>query len=135
MSAPFHMVVWLDHQVARLYGLAHDAVQEIVVHNADAGKGHVHHHAGSVGSGHVALDKVFLENISAAIGEAQEILIVGPAAAKTALKSFLDQHKPLQAQRVMGVEAMDHASAAEITAFARRFFSPLDRMLPRKNKE
>jgi hypothetical protein len=35
----------------------------------------------------------------------------------------------------MGVEAMDHASAAEIAAFARRFFTPLDRMLPRKNKE
>jgi hypothetical protein len=128
MNAPFHMVVWIDHQVARLFALTQDAFQETPIHNSDTGHGHVHHHAGTGGAGHVALDRTFLDNISEAIGGAQEILIVGPAGAKTALKSFLDDHKPLQAANVMGVEAMDHASDGQIAAFARHFFERADRM-------
>ncbi len=130
---PLHLVVWLDHRQARLYALTHDAFQETQVHNSDAGEGHIHHHAGSVGAGHVALGRAFLDKISDAIGAAQEILIVGPSGAKTALKTFLDSHKPHQAGNVVAVEPMDHASDGEIVAFARRFFERADRMMPMKS--
>lgn len=129
-GTPLHLVVWLDHQVARLYALTHDAFQETLVHNSDTGQGHIHHHAGSVGAGHVALNRAFLEKISDAIGAAQEILLLGPSGAKTALKTFLDSHKPHQAGNVVAVEPMDHASDGEIVAFARRFFTQADRMMP-----
>jgi hypothetical protein len=132
-GTPRHLVVWLDHRLAQLYALTHDAFQEVFVHNGDTGEGHIHHHAGSVGAGHAALGRVFLENISDAIGTAQEILILGPAGAKTALKTFLDSHKPHQAGNVVAVEPMDHASGGEIVAFARHFFARADRMTPLKS--
>jgi len=125
-----HMVVWVDHQVAKLYGLTRHSVDKIEIHAPDAGRGHIHHHAGTPGPGHHAADKTFLENISAAMGEAQEVLIVGPAEAKHALKSFLEERHPGVAARVMGVEAMDHAGDAEIISAARLFFAKADRMAP-----
>jgi hypothetical protein len=131
-GTPRHLVVWLDHRLAQLYAMTHDAFQEVLVHNSDTGEGHIHHHAGSVGAGHVALGRAFLENISDAIGTAQEILILGPSGAKTALKTFLDSHKPHQAGNVIAVEPMDHASGGEIVAFARHFFARADRMTPLK---
>jgi hypothetical protein len=132
-GTPLHLVVWLDHQVARLYALTHDAFRETRVHNQDTGEGHIHHHAGSVGAGHVDLGRAFLEKISDTIGAAQEILILGPSGAKTALKTFLDSHKPHQAERIVAVKPMDHASGGEIVDFARRFFARADRMLPPKS--
>jgi hypothetical protein len=128
-----HLVVWLDHRLARLYALAHDAVRETQIHNSDSDEGHIHHHAGSVGAGHVALGRPFLEKISDAIDGAQEILIVGPSGAKTALKTFLDSHKPSQAGNVVAVEPMDHASDGEIVAFGRHFFARADCMMPLKS--
>jgi hypothetical protein len=130
MTAPYHMAVWIDHQVARLFALTHDAFQETLIHDNDTGHGHVHHHAGTAGPGHVPLSRTFLEKISEAIGTAREILIAGPAEAKTELKAFLDEHKPHQAANVVGVEAMDHASDGQIVAFARHFFRGADRMRP-----
>jgi len=129
-GTPRHLVIWLDHRLARLYALTHDAIQETLVHNSDTGEGHIHHHAGSVGAGHVALARAYLEKISDAIGAVPEILIVGPSGAKTALKSFLDSHKPRQAGNVVAVEPMDHASDGEIVAYARRLFARSDRMMP-----
>lgn len=131
-GTPRHLVVWLDHQVARLYALTHDAVRETLIHNGDTGHGHIHHHAGSVGAGHVALGRAFLEKISDGIGKAEEILIIGPSGAKTALKTYLDSHKPHQAGNVVAVEPLDHASDGEIVNFARRFFAHTDRMMPLK---
>ena len=132
-DTPHHLVVWVDHQVARLYTLTHDAFQEVLVHNGDTGEGHIHHHAGSTGAGHLALGRPFLENISDAIGAAREVLILGPSGAKTALKTFIDTNKRHQAGNIVAVEPMDHASEGEIVDFARRFFARSDRLMPHKN--
>jgi stalled ribosome rescue protein Dom34 len=131
MNPPFHMVVWLDQRNARVFGLAGHAAHKTKVDAPDTGKGHIHHHAGTPGSGHNEMDKTFLEKISSVIGDAQEILLLGPAQAKGALKSFLNEHKPRQAAHVMSVEAMGHASDEEIIATARRFFLMADKMVAR----
>ena len=128
-NAPRHLAVWLDHRTARLLTLSRQGVAEQVIHNPDSGvSGHVHHHAGTTGSGHAAMDKDFLENISHAIGEAEEILILGPVEARSALKTFLDHHDQHQAKRIVGVEAVDHSGVAEIADFAQRFFNRVGRM-------
>lgn len=128
-NAPFHLAVWLDHKIARLLTLSRQGVTEQIIHNQGAGAGgHVHHHSGTVGSGHAAMDRGFLEKISQAIGEADEILILGPVEARNALKGFLEQHDQRQARRIIGVEALDHSGQAEIAAFAQRFFDRIDRI-------
>lgn len=128
-----HLVVWLDHQLARLYILTRETSRCTLVRSKDAGRGHIHHHAGTPGAGHAPIDQKFLEEISAAIGPAREILIIGPSTAKNALKSFLTRRKPAQAVNVLGVATVDHGSDEQIVAFARQFFSRADRLNPPAN--
>jgi stalled ribosome rescue protein Dom34 len=132
MSADaYHMIVWIDHQVAHLYGVTRDSINEmLVLHAPDQGRGHVHHKAGTPGPGHVAVAPAFLKAVAGALGKAQEILIVGPADAKTALKKHIDLEMPLVAERIKGVEPMGHAGKEEIHAFAALFFRQHDLMGP-----
>ena len=127
-QAPLHLVVWLDHRQARIFNLTRQGAQETLVRSPDPGKGHVHHHAGTYGAGHNPLVREFMEDVSAGIGGAERILILGPGQARHELKSFLELHRPRQAGRVLGNEAMDHGSHAEIVSFARHFFARADRM-------
>lgn len=131
----FHAVVWIDHQVAHLYDVTRESIDETVTIRApDQGRGHIHHKAGSIGSGHVVVAPAFLKEVAQALGAAQEILIVGPADTKTALKKYIDLQMPLLKSRIMGVEPMEHASKAEVHAFAAPFFRLRDLMAPVKDE-
>ncbi len=129
MNAPYHLVVWLDHQTARLYEVTRESARETALLRCDIGAGAIHHKAGTTGSGHTHLKKQFLERISVAIGESSEILLVGPAQAKTQLQTFLELHSPRQAARIVGVEAMGPANSGKIFAVALPLFSHADRMI------
>lgn len=126
---PPHLAVWLDHTQARLVWLYRKSAIEAVIHRNDPrAHGNVHHHSGTPGSGHAPLENAYLEKISAAIGAAEEILLLGPVEARRALKVFLEHHKPVQARHVMGDETLDKGDAATITRQARAFFRHADLM-------
>ena len=125
----FHVIVWIDHRVARLYAVKRDRVEEIgIVHAPDEGRGNIHHKAGTPGSGHNHAPPVFLRDVADALAHAHEILIVGPSDAKFALENHLKIHTPMQARRVLGVEPMERAGQIELHAFAGLFFRQADRM-------
>ncbi len=126
----FHMVIWIDHQSAKLNTFTAGGLSAIAVEQSGSADRHIHHKAGTTGSGHAGLDRSFLEEIVRGIGDAREILIVGPAQAKQGLMKYLREHSPAVAARVVGVEAMGQASPEEIHALARRFFRATDRMIP-----
>lgn len=130
-STPFHQLVWIDHQIARLFGVMREDLSELaVIHAADEGRGHLHHKAGTMGPGHVEPPLGFLRRVTAALEGAEEILIVGPADAKHQLQRHLSVHAPLLARRVVGVEPMDKCSHGDLQAFASLFFRQADRMRP-----
>ncbi len=130
-SKPFHQMIWIDHQVARVLGVMRDGLTELaVIHAPNEGRGHIHHKAGTMGPGHVDLPQSFLREAAAALQEAQEILIVGPADAKHQLKKFIALNTPLLDKRVIGVEPMDKCGAGDLQAFASLFFRQADHMRP-----
>ncbi len=124
MSAnPYHVIVWIDHQTAHLYGVHRDSIGEIAtIHVPDQDRGHIHHKAGTPGSGHAAVAPGLLREVAGALSNAQEILIVGPADAKTALKKYIVLQLPLLAKRIIGMEPMGRAHMDDIHALAVRFF-------------
>lgn len=131
MNPAFHCAVWLDHRSARLYDVTHaQASETALIHAPDRGTGHIHHKAGTPGPGHEAASTTFLHQIGEALRGSQAILILGPAEAKTALKAYLQVHFPAVAAKVVAVEPMAHASAAEIHAMAERIFRRTDRITP-----
>lgn len=126
---PFHCLVWIDHTIARIYGVQRDGLREIaVIHAPDQDHGHIHHRAGTRGSGHEPPAAEFLEKTASAIKDGAEILIAGPAEAKHALKRHIALHAPRLASHIIGVETLADCGTRELHDFAAAFFHRADRM-------
>jgi len=78
MTTRNHAIVWIDHLTARVFYVGVTGVDEVVLH-AHLSTEHLHHKANSIGSGHVADDPRFLDEVAAALAQSSEILIIGPA--------------------------------------------------------
>lgn len=123
----YHVCVWIDHREAKIIGVGTAGSDSTMVRSNDAVR-HIHRKADHVGSGHVKVDAQFLEEVSAILGSAKAILVTGPGQAKTELVAHLKSRHPDVAERIWGVEAMDHPSDAEFSAAARKYFRAEDRM-------
>ena len=124
----YHAVVWLDHSEAHVMHISPDDVEKSVVHPAKP-HGHLHAKSGTVGSGRQAEDKSYYQAIIEALKGAQEILVVGPAQAKLQLIKHIHAYGNDMADKVVGVETVDHPSDGQLIAFARKYFVAKDRML------
>lgn len=132
MSHHFHAVVWIDHREAKVFEFNAEDVQKLVIHSHSPAK-HLHHKAGALGAGHAAEDAAFYHAVAEALAPVQEVLVVGPGSAKTALLKHLAAHDPKIAAKVLGVESADHPSDGQIVAHARKYFEAKDRTLPQRH--
>ena len=132
MPSHFHAVVCIDHAEALVFEFAESGVTEHRILPKDR-QGNIHHKAGSMGSGHAHDSKAYLTAVTDALRPSHEILIVGHGTAKDELASFIRDHVPALAPRIMGVETVDQPTKGEILAFARKFFEAKDRTTPQLN--
>jgi stalled ribosome rescue protein Dom34 len=121
MPTHFHAVVWLDHTQAKVFHVGLTGDDEITLH-PHLPMRHLHHKANTIGDGHAGPDAHFLEEIANALSDAGEILIIGPAGAKTELAKHLREKHPAIGKRIVAVEAADHPSDREIVDHAKRHF-------------
>jgi stalled ribosome rescue protein Dom34 len=122
-----HTVVWIDHREAHVIHFNLDDAEESNV-KPETPHRHLHPTSGSPGAGHDKPDAKYLHAVAAALADAGEILIVGPANAKTELMSHLKQHDAATAKKVTGVETVDHPSEGELLKYARKYFLAIDNM-------
>ena len=127
----FHAVVWIDHRESRVFHFSPTDIDRLTLHPDDPTR-HIHHKANSIGSGHAAVDHEFLQAVAEAIADAGEVLITGPANAKTDLVKHIQQYDPKAMPAIVGVETVDHPSDGQLVAFARKYFKAADRMLPQQ---
>jgi hypothetical protein len=130
MSFNQHTIIWIDHQQAKIFQFDATDVNSATVRSSHPHE-HIHHKANSVDSGHVAVDKAFLERVGKAVSQATSILITGPAGTKKELAAYLGKEQPAVAAKVVGVEPLDHPSDGELLAFARKYFAPDDHLRAR----
>jgi len=121
MPTHFHAVVWIDHLQARVFHLGLSSADEVTLHPHLPTR-HLHHKANSIGSGHAAPDEEFYDEVTKSVADAGEILIIGPASAKTEFANRMREHAPDVAKRIVAVETADHPSDNEVIAHARRHF-------------
>ena len=124
----YHAVVWLDHSEAHVMHITADDVEKSIIHPTKPHK-HLHPKSGALGSGRPAEDKNYYHAIVEALAGAQEILVVGPAQAKLQLIKHIHAHDQVMADKVVGVETIDHPSDGQLVAYARKYFVAKDRML------
>jgi hypothetical protein len=127
MTSPYHALVWIDHQQAKIFHFDASGSDREVVRSSNPHH-HLHHKANSPDSGHTALDTRFMSQVSDALASAGALLITGPAGAKTELASYIRRTHPDLARRISGVEAVDHPTDGQLVALARTFFEKDDRM-------
>jgi stalled ribosome rescue protein Dom34 len=123
----FHAVVWLDHAEARVFHFDRDSAEKTVLHGH---KHHLHHKAGSVGSGRDAADTAFFADIAHTLADAGEVLLLGPGAAKLEFFRYAGKANPALEHKIVGCETVDHPSDGQIVAYARKYFHAKDRMMP-----
>ena len=131
MPQHFHAVVCIDHAEAMIFDLTKEEYTEHTI-KAEGGHGHIHHKAGSMGSGHAHDAKSYFAAVAAQLQPSHEILIVGHGTARTDFAHFIRDHVPALAPRIMGVEAVDNPSKGEIIALARKFFEHKDITTPQR---
>jgi hypothetical protein len=129
MPHHFHAVVSIDHAEATVFEFSENNVTEHRIKATDR-QGNIHHKAGSVGSGHAHDSKAYLTAVVGGLKTSHEILIVGHGTAKDELASFIRDHAPLLAPRIIGVESIDRPTKGEVVALAKKFFEGKDLMTP-----
>ena len=121
MNSHFHAVVWVDHREARIFFVGLSGEDRFVLHPHNPAK-HLHHKANSIGSGHVSPDKQFMKSIGDTLSDAREILILGPAGAKTELAKYLREYRSSIGNRIVAILDADHPGDGQIVDYAKRYF-------------
>ncbi len=122
-----HVVVWIDHQDAHLVRFNADSHASENI-RAYEGKEHLHHHAGTLGSGRAKVHPDYFPKVALALGSAQEVLVVGPGIAKTEFVHYLEAYQPALRAKVLGVESSDRISDGQLLAMAKKWFGPADQL-------
>jgi stalled ribosome rescue protein Dom34 len=119
-----HCVVWLDHQHATVidFTFEDEHVRQV---EREGGHRKVHHKAGGTGAKEKD-DHHFFDEVVATVGDAREILVVGPGNAKVAFQHDLQHRHRQVADRVVGVETVDHPTDGQLLAHARTYFKKVD---------
>ena len=119
-----HAVVWIDHKEAKVFKFSPENLA-----TADI-KSHAHHahvHA-KHGTGKHEEDPLFLKGVTDSLGGIEEILVVGPGSAKLQLIKYVHKHQPAMDPKVVGVETVDHPTDNQIVAYARTYFTRVDKL-------
>ena len=120
-----HVAVWIDHVEAKLFHVESEASDVSTI-------GAPYHHfavkAAEQGRHHGSED--FYHLVADALRDAGEILIVGPSSAKLDLFRHLHRHDHLVAEKVVGVETLDHPTDRQIIAYVRHYFQKKDHTRP-----
>jgi stalled ribosome rescue protein Dom34 len=122
----FHAVVWLDHAEAHVQHFTREAVEEKLVHGKP--HRHLHYKRGAQASGHPPEDQAYFHKVAEALMGAEEILVLGPANAKTEFIKHLSTHDHELSKKVVAVETVDHPTDGQVLAYARKHFRAIDRM-------
>lgn len=125
MSVP-HAAVWIDHHEAKIFLIESASFDPKAIHP--------HHHVKrhptvTAEHAHPADADHFFHDVARALGDAQEILVVGPGSAKLELIKHVHKHDHALEPRIVGVETVDHPTDGQLVAYVKQYFHAKDRML------
>jgi stalled ribosome rescue protein Dom34 len=119
-----HAAVWLDHEEAKIF---HINPASFEVKKLSAPVKYLTRKAEEQGS-HALSDR-FFRAVAEGLQDAHEVLVVGPASAKLDFLRFVQRHDHPLADRILGVETLDHPTDSELAVFVRQTFRVKDRKL------
>ncbi len=122
MNDSHHAIVWIDHSEATVSLFRGNEQSDVDIHSHTSLQ-RLHHRQSGWEAGSLAPeDTEFFHRIVGALDPDGGVVITGPGYAKLAFKSFLDQHRPGVAARVIAVETSDRPADDGLRALGRRYF-------------
>lgn len=123
-----HAAVWIDHKEARVFSIHPENADETTVmaplHNV-----HHKHPTGPEGAREHPDDaKRFFHEVARALEGSEEILVVGPGAAKLEFLRYVHRHEHKLESTIVGIETVDHPTDGQLVAYAKTYFKRNDRM-------
>jgi stalled ribosome rescue protein Dom34 len=122
-----HAIVWIDHQRAELVHLSSSDEHTAHIERPEPRR-RLRRKSGTRGTGRTPVSRAFFDEIAGDLHDVSSVLIVGPGIAKVEFAAHLTQRHPAIARRVVGLEAMDHPSHAELVRYARSYFKRVDQL-------
>jgi len=122
-----HAIVWLDHREAKVIGFSLGESETIEIHSQMPER-HIRHQDQFQGEGHTNDDLQFFGEIAEALADSREVLITGPGTAKEAFERYVTERHADLAKRIVGTEPLDHPTAGQLAAYARKYFTAVDQL-------
>ncbi|MES1264258.1 MAG: translational machinery protein [Variovorax sp.] len=119
MSQSSHAVVWMDHAEAHILHYTSEDVQ-----NRLRGKPlqRRHHKRAQPDPTRAPMDQAYFTEIAGSLADATEILVTGPANAKSAFVRHLNEHSHDVRKKIVAIETVDHPSNVQLLDYARKHF-------------
>jgi stalled ribosome rescue protein Dom34 len=67
-------------------------------------------------------DQAYFKEIAGSLADAKEILVAGPASAKSAFVRHLNEHAHDLRKKIVAIETVDHPSNVQLLDYARKHF-------------
>jgi stalled ribosome rescue protein Dom34 len=116
-----YATVWIDSHEAKIFHVDGAQVDAETLH---APKSHVRRHPSVTAERNHPADAMhFYRDVAHALHSAEEILVVGPAHAKLELVKYVHEHDKALVSKIVGVETVDHPTAAQLLAYTRDYFA------------
>ncbi len=120
MTMTKQVAVWIDHNEAKIFHVTKEGFERDTLHGPA-------HHLRRALNGAKNADrpetKHFFDEVARALGDAEQILVVGPSTAKLELLRHFHAHERALELKVIGVETVDHPTDGNMAAYARRYFA------------
>jgi stalled ribosome rescue protein Dom34 len=119
---PFqHAVVWLDQTEAHVIHFTRDDAMTEVIKTTSQ-----HQKAGVTGNNRAEPDHTYMDEVTAAVTDAKQILVVGPGVEKLVLMRHMAKSYGETAEKVISVETVDHPNDGQLLTYARKYFVKSD---------
>ena len=128
MSSKARAIIWIDHAQARIIKFDTETAVTRVIH-PEGGTPHLHHKANAIDDGHALENQAYYHSVGEALAGISEVLVTGPANAKTELMKHVARHDPSLLNKVSAVQTVDHPTDGQLLDLARHHFGRIDRGL------
>jgi hypothetical protein len=132
MISPYHAVIWIDHDEARIIHFDASAAAEEFVRPAQPPR-RVHAKVGGAAGTDPIDEPDFYHRVAEAFDGAMGVLIAGPSKAKTEFVKYLLKHFPHMLERIHGIETLARVTDHQLIAEGRRYFAKADHLREQLN--
>jgi hypothetical protein len=128
MTSHRHAALWLDHHEAKLFHVDLAGFDETKLQSPFH---HAHKHPKGASEAHQHPDDEvrFFKELTKALSDVEELLIVGPSTAKLQFVRHLHAHDRALEAKVVGIESVDHPTDGQLVAFVKKYFKVSDARL------